>query len=227
MKVKHQAEVPIVIGKCKDEVLYDVLPIEVGHILLERPWQSDRRVIHDGFTNRHTFEFKGRKTILIPMTPHEVYLDKIQLKGKHEQGKKSSLFAIAGKTLYDDLFDPKLFVASNRMNYVTNLAPVLPSDFKTMQVVSKEIKQKRMGYIIIEYIHTVMKEVTISKEKRCKSLTMSSREIKPSRVPNTLLMMERRLYISLKSWMSNKPGQAFTSKTWISRTYQDFLNPLK
>jgi len=35
----------------------DVLPMEAGHILLGRPWQSDRKVMHDGFTNRHSFEF--------------------------------------------------------------------------------------------------------------------------------------------------------------------------
>ncbi|KAL1197942.1 hypothetical protein V5N11_013630 [Cardamine amara subsp. amara] len=80
MKVKHQVEVHIVIIKYEDDVLCDVLPVEAGHILLKIPWQSDRRVMHDGFTNRHTFEFKGRKTTLVPMSPHEVYLDQIQIK---------------------------------------------------------------------------------------------------------------------------------------------------
>ncbi|KAL1207452.1 hypothetical protein V5N11_007045 [Cardamine amara subsp. amara] len=95
MRVKHQVEVLIAIGKYEDEILCDVLPMKSGHILLGRPWQSDRRVLHDGFTNRHTFEFKGRKTTLVPLPPHEVYLDQIQLNGQQGQGKKSSLFAMA------------------------------------------------------------------------------------------------------------------------------------
>lgn len=44
MKVKKQVVVPLSIGKYEDEVLCDVLPMKAGHILLGRPWQSDRRV---------------------------------------------------------------------------------------------------------------------------------------------------------------------------------------
>uniref|UniRef100_A0A0D3AH31 Uncharacterized protein n=2 Tax=Brassica TaxID=3705 RepID=A0A0D3AH31_BRAOL len=76
--------VPLAIGKYEDEILCDVLPMEAGHILLGRPWQSDRRVIHDGYANKHTFEFKGRKTVLVPMTPKEVQVDQLQLQKKKE-----------------------------------------------------------------------------------------------------------------------------------------------
>ncbi|XP_010485042.1 PREDICTED: uncharacterized protein LOC104763360 [Camelina sativa] len=77
MKVSIQVKVPIVIGKYEDEVLCDVLPMEASHILLGRPWQSDWRTSHDGFTNRYSFEFKGKKIILVPLTPHEVYQDQL------------------------------------------------------------------------------------------------------------------------------------------------------
>ncbi|KAL1220377.1 hypothetical protein V5N11_006001 [Cardamine amara subsp. amara] len=70
MRVNYQVEVPIVIGKYEYEILCDVLPMKAGHILLGRPWQSDRRLLHDGFTNHHTFEFKRRKTTLVPLPPH-------------------------------------------------------------------------------------------------------------------------------------------------------------
>lgn len=40
------------IGRYEDEVLCDVVPMQVGHLLLGRPWQFDRRVKHDGFTNK-------------------------------------------------------------------------------------------------------------------------------------------------------------------------------
>ena len=33
----------------------DVVPMHAGHILLGRPWQYDRKVIHDGFKNRYNF----------------------------------------------------------------------------------------------------------------------------------------------------------------------------
>ncbi|CAA7040161.1 unnamed protein product [Microthlaspi erraticum] len=48
--------------------------MDAGHIILGRPWQSDRRVIHDGFTNRYTLLHEGRKTTLIPLSPQEEHL---------------------------------------------------------------------------------------------------------------------------------------------------------
>ncbi|XP_056864141.1 uncharacterized protein LOC130511252 [Raphanus sativus] len=64
MRVSNQVLIPIAIGRYEDEILCDVLPMEASHILLGRPWQFDRRVVHDGFTNKHSFEFNGKKTVL-------------------------------------------------------------------------------------------------------------------------------------------------------------------
>ncbi|CAA7035541.1 unnamed protein product [Microthlaspi erraticum] len=85
MSVKNQVVVPLSIGNYKDEILCDILPMDAGHIILGRPWQSDRRVIHDGFTNRYTLLHEGRKTTLIPLSPQEVYEDQLQLAGKEEE----------------------------------------------------------------------------------------------------------------------------------------------
>ncbi|CAL9238576.1 unnamed protein product [Arabidopsis halleri] len=135
MKVKNQVVVPIVIEKYEDEVLCDVLPMEAGHILLGRPWQSDRKVMHDGFTNRHSFEYKGRKTILVPMTPHEVYLDQIHLKKKDKQVVKHSNFFVKAGEVKKALFSKEpmlLFVFKGALTSLTNLAPVLPSEMTSL-----------------------------------------------------------------------------------------------
>ena len=69
VKVNRQVLVSFSIGRYKDEVLCDVVPMHADHILLGRPWQFDRKVKHDGFKNRHSF-VKDNKTItLIPLTP--------------------------------------------------------------------------------------------------------------------------------------------------------------
>ncbi|XP_016681167.1 uncharacterized protein [Gossypium hirsutum] len=60
LKVTKQVLVPFSIGKYHDEVLCDVVPMHAGHMLLGHPWQFDRKVIHDGFTNRYTFKFEGK-----------------------------------------------------------------------------------------------------------------------------------------------------------------------
>ena len=56
------------IGKHKDEVLYDIVPMHAGHILLGRPWQFDRKATHDGFKNRYSFVKDSRTVTLVPLT---------------------------------------------------------------------------------------------------------------------------------------------------------------
>ena len=59
VKVTRQVVIAFTIGKYADEVLCDVVPMQAGHLLLGRPWQYDRRVTHDGFKNRYSFDYKG------------------------------------------------------------------------------------------------------------------------------------------------------------------------
>ncbi|KAL4319257.1 hypothetical protein GQ457_18G009660 [Hibiscus cannabinus] len=53
IKVTKQVVVPFSIGKYKDEVTCDVCSTDACHLLLGRPWQYDKRVLHDCFTNRY------------------------------------------------------------------------------------------------------------------------------------------------------------------------------
>ena len=77
------------IGKYEDEVLCDVVPMQAGHLLLGRPWQFDRRVKHDGFTNKYSFEFNQKTVTLAAMTPKQVYEDQVRLQKESEQKKNS------------------------------------------------------------------------------------------------------------------------------------------
>ena len=68
------------IRKYKDEINCDVVPTHAGHILLNKLWKFDRKVIHNGFKNRHFF-VKDNKTItLVLLTPRQVYEDQMKLK---------------------------------------------------------------------------------------------------------------------------------------------------
>ncbi|KAL4291023.1 hypothetical protein GQ457_14G015300 [Hibiscus cannabinus] len=60
IKVTKQV-VPFSIGKYKDEVTCDVCSMNACHFLLGRPWQYDKRVLHDCFTNRYSFTHEGRR----------------------------------------------------------------------------------------------------------------------------------------------------------------------
>ena len=62
--MQKQVLVSFSIRKYHDEVLSDVSPMCASHILLGRPWNFDRRSIHDGFKNRFSF-IKDKKLIIL------------------------------------------------------------------------------------------------------------------------------------------------------------------
>ncbi|XP_010519239.1 PREDICTED: uncharacterized protein LOC104798746 [Tarenaya hassleriana] len=41
--------------------------------------QFDKRAQHDGYSNKYSFEFKGKQIRLVPLTPKEVYEDQLQM----------------------------------------------------------------------------------------------------------------------------------------------------
>jgi hypothetical protein len=87
IKVNKQVLISFSIGKYKDEVLCDVVPMHAGHILLGRPWQFDKKVTHDGFKNRYSFVKDSRTVTLVPLTPRQVYEDQVKLKRENELKK--------------------------------------------------------------------------------------------------------------------------------------------
>jgi len=86
--VNKKVLITFAIGKYKYEVLCDVVPMEATHILLGRPWQYDRQVLHDGLTNKMTFTFQGHKVTLKPLSPKEVHEDLLKMKTKRENEKE-------------------------------------------------------------------------------------------------------------------------------------------
>lgn len=70
--MSKQVEGPFSIGQYQDQVLCDVVPMQVGHILLGRPWQYDREVFHNGRTNQYSFCLNNRKFTLAPLDQKEV-----------------------------------------------------------------------------------------------------------------------------------------------------------
>ena len=73
VRVTRHVVVPFSIGETyKDELLCDVIPMNVSHLLLGRPWHYDRRVVHDEFKNTYSFVKDGKNITLTPFTPQQV-----------------------------------------------------------------------------------------------------------------------------------------------------------
>jgi hypothetical protein len=72
LTITKQCLVEMKIGVYKYEIMFDVIPMDVCHILLGRPWQFNRNVIHDGRKNTYTLEKNGRMHMLVPMEEKRV-----------------------------------------------------------------------------------------------------------------------------------------------------------
>ena len=85
VKVTKQVLISFQIGRYKDEVLCDVLPMLAGHMLLGRPWQYDRRANHDGFKNMYSLTMDGKRYHLGPLTPKQIFEDQMRIKQQYEE----------------------------------------------------------------------------------------------------------------------------------------------
>ncbi|KAK1572649.1 hypothetical protein QYE76_018789 [Lolium multiflorum] len=75
VKIQHTVTVHFKIGPYEETIECDVVPMTVCHMLLGRPWQYDKKAIHDGLSNTYTFKVKDTKFELRPMTPSQVIAD--------------------------------------------------------------------------------------------------------------------------------------------------------
>ena len=71
MLVNEQCEVYLQLGIYKDRILCDVMPMEVCHIFLGRPWKYDRNSIHEAKRNVYKFQKDGLNQNLLPLQEEE------------------------------------------------------------------------------------------------------------------------------------------------------------
>jgi hypothetical protein len=75
VNVTKQCLVEYKLGGYIDEILCDVIPMDVCHLLLGRPWQYDRNVTHDGRKNTYTLEKNERTHMLLTIKNQEVKIE--------------------------------------------------------------------------------------------------------------------------------------------------------
>eukprot|EP00268_Persea_americana_P067967 TRINITY_DN9411_c0_g1_i7.p3 TRINITY_DN9411_c0_g1~~TRINITY_DN9411_c0_g1_i7.p3 ORF type:complete len:121 (+),score=11.08 TRINITY_DN9411_c0_g1_i7:1608-1970(+) len=63
--------VPINMFTYQDQLWCDVVPMDVGHIILGRPWIYDLDVTNFGRTNICVFNYKDKKVKLHPLPPKD------------------------------------------------------------------------------------------------------------------------------------------------------------
>jgi hypothetical protein len=90
--ITKQCLVEFKIGGYRDEILCDVIPMDVCHVLLGRPWQYDMNAIHDGRRNTYTLEKNGRTHMLLPIEEKKVKEEAI-----------TSILLMSGKELLSEV----------------------------------------------------------------------------------------------------------------------------
>uniref|UniRef100_A0A2N9H1I9 Reverse transcriptase n=1 Tax=Fagus sylvatica TaxID=28930 RepID=A0A2N9H1I9_FAGSY len=74
--IKERCLVSIQFLTYKDDIWCDVLPMDVGHIILGRPWLYDLDVTLHGRSNSCSFVFEGKKIKLTPLQPKPIEVNK-------------------------------------------------------------------------------------------------------------------------------------------------------
>ena len=72
VKVTQTARIHFSIRSYHDFADFDVVPMDACSLLLGRPWEFDTDAIHHGRSNKYTLMHKGKKIVLLPMTPTEI-----------------------------------------------------------------------------------------------------------------------------------------------------------
>ncbi|XP_071926125.1 uncharacterized protein [Coffea arabica] len=84
VRVYKQVRLPFSIGNYIDEVVCDVVLLHATHVILGRPLQFDKHVTFDGRSNKYTLLHNGKRMILTPLTPSQVYEDQLKLQREYD-----------------------------------------------------------------------------------------------------------------------------------------------
>ena len=88
----EQCQVKFHIGSYQDEVKCDIIEMVACHVLLGRPLQFDKEVVHEGKRNVYSFQMNGKKHSLHP------------IRGKQEE-VSSQLLIMIDKRIVNDWKD--------------------------------------------------------------------------------------------------------------------------
>jgi hypothetical protein len=67
LKISYKVRVKFSVGSYIDKVECDIVPMDVCHLVLGRPWEYDLNATHEGRYNHYSFVHKGLHHVLKPM----------------------------------------------------------------------------------------------------------------------------------------------------------------
>ncbi|XP_013624493.1 PREDICTED: uncharacterized protein LOC106330598 [Brassica oleracea var. oleracea] len=129
VQVSQSALLSLSIGAFYKESLYcDVAPMDVSHIILGRPWQYDREVMHNRKLNTYSFLFQGRKITLLP-TPEA---DQPTTNNKSSQPAKQGLLIVSKTQFEKEIHAPVPLFALVAIETAKKQATPIPLAFSSI-----------------------------------------------------------------------------------------------
>ena len=134
--VTHRALVPFSIGPLyKDRCYFDIAPMDVAHLVFGRPWEYDRKIIHDGAKNTYKFTWETHQIVLLPSPD----LSCNPSPPKDEQKSRPSAFS--------RLLDPPPSVFSRLSNPPSS--PQFPQLLYSYDEVEEEFKLEGVAFLLL------------------------------------------------------------------------------
>ena len=118
--IKERCVVPLQFLTYETEIRCDIIPMDVRHIILSRPWLYDLDVTIHGRSNNFSFVFEGKKIMLNPLKPKPI--DSKKTKAPKAKGlniispkafervavQESSVFVLVAKELHGETREEQL-----------------------------------------------------------------------------------------------------------------------
>eukprot|EP00253_Pinus_taeda_P009446 PITA_09446 len=114
--VSTECEVEFQLGKYKDKIVCNVMPMKVCHIFLGRPWQYDKGAMHDGKINTCKFKKDGVNHTLLPLQEEDASGKKTDPKTLLIGGKEYLNQIEENEVNFAVIFQPEVIMTSTKVS---------------------------------------------------------------------------------------------------------------
>ncbi|XP_071923181.1 uncharacterized protein [Coffea arabica] len=171
--VYKQVRLRFSIGNYIDEVVCDVVPMHATHVTLGRPWQFDKHVTFDGRSNKYSLLHNGKRMVLTPLTPSQVYEDQLKLQrecdlDRQKRKLKGTKFENCSKSTLEHSAKSKCVVPS-----VTNDQALIKSNTRKQNMIIKAKDVRKIVYSDQPVLLMICNHVLLNVDELDKALPSS------------------------------------------------------